>query len=55
MDAAVHQTIMPLSGNGAIRLTTARYYTPAGTSIQAKGIVPDIEVHQANIEQLDLS
>lgn len=47
------QTIMPLSGNGAIRLTTARYYTPAGTSIQAKGIVPDIEVHQANIEQLD--
>ena len=47
------QTIMPLSGNGAIRLTTARYYTPAGTSIQAKGIVPDIEVHQANVETLD--
>jgi carboxyl-terminal processing protease len=47
------QTIMPLSGNGAIRLTTARYYTPAGTSIQAKGIVPDIEVHQANVEVLD--
>jgi carboxyl-terminal processing protease len=47
------QTIMPLSGNGAIRLTTARYYTPAGTSIQAKGIVPDIEVHQANVQQLD--
>ena len=44
------QTIMPLSGNGAIRLTTARYYTPAGTSIQAKGIAPDIEVHQANVE-----
>ena len=44
------QTIMPLSGNGAIRLTTARYYTPAGTSIQAKGITPDIEVHQANVE-----
>ena len=39
------QTIMPLSG-GAIRLTTARYYTPAGTSIQAKGITPDIEVHR---------
>ena len=38
------QTIMPLPGHGAIRLTTARYYTPAGTSIQAKGIVPDIEV-----------
>ena len=47
------QTIMPLPGNGAIRLTTARYYTPAGTSIQAKGITPDIEVHQANVEQLD--
>ena len=47
------QTIMPLSGNGAIRLTTARYYTPAGTSIQARGIVPDIEVHQANVETLD--
>ncbi|MFO1071980.1 MAG: S41 family peptidase [Geminicoccaceae bacterium] len=47
------QTIMPLPGNGAIRLTTARYYTPAGTSIQAKGISPDIEVHQANVEQID--
>ncbi|MFO1047586.1 MAG: S41 family peptidase [Geminicoccaceae bacterium] len=47
------QTIMPLSGEGAIRLTTARYYTPAGTSIQAKGITPDIEVHQANVEQID--
>lgn len=47
------QTIMPLSANGAIRLTTARYYTPAGTSIQAKGITPDIEVHQANVQLLD--
>ncbi len=47
------QTIMPISGQGAIRLTTARYYTPAGTSIQAKGIDPDIEVHQANVELLD--
>jgi carboxyl-terminal processing protease len=47
------QTIMPISGQGAIRLTTARYYTPAGTSIQAKGITPDIEVHQANVELLD--
>jgi carboxyl-terminal processing protease len=46
------QTIMPLSGQGAIRLTTARYYTPAGVSIQAKGIVPDIEVKQARIEAL---
>jgi carboxyl-terminal processing protease len=41
------QTIIPLgAGNGALRLTTARYYTPAGRSIQAKGIVPDIEVMQ---------
>ena len=47
------QTIMPLPGEGAIRLTTARYYTPAGTSIRAKGITPDIEVHQANVEQID--
>ena len=47
------QTIMPISGGGAIRLTTARYYTPSGTSIQAKGITPDIEVHQANVEFQD--
>jgi carboxyl-terminal processing protease len=41
------QTIIPLgSGNGALRLTTARYFTPAGRSIQAKGISPDIEVQQ---------
>jgi len=41
------QTIIPLgSGNGALRLTTARYYTPSGKSIQAKGIIPDIEVLQ---------
>src|SRR3954466_6944617 len=35
------QTIIPLGGNGAVRLTTARYYTPSGRSIQAKGIEPD--------------
>jgi carboxyl-terminal processing protease len=41
------QTIIPLgSGNGALRLTTARYFTPSGKSIQAKGIVPDIEIVQ---------
>ncbi|HZL29725.1 MAG TPA: S41 family peptidase [Pseudolabrys sp.] len=41
------QTIFPLgNGNGALRLTTARYYTPSGRSIQAKGITPDIEVLQ---------
>jgi carboxyl-terminal processing protease len=36
------QTILPLGNNTAIKLTTARYYTPSGRSIQAKGIVPDI-------------
>jgi carboxyl-terminal processing protease len=42
------QTIIPLgAGNGALRLTTARYFTPSGRSIQAKGIVPDIEVMQS--------
>jgi carboxyl-terminal processing protease len=41
------QSIIPLAGgNGALRLTTARYYTPSGRSIQAKGIMPDIEVLQ---------
>ncbi|SOH95195.1 carboxyl-terminal processing protease [Monaibacterium marinum] len=40
------QTIMPLQGNGAMRLTTARYYTPSGRSIQALGIEPDVIVSQ---------
>ncbi len=41
------QTIIPIGPNGgALRLTTARYYTPSGRSIQAKGIEPDIEVLQ---------
>ncbi len=40
------QTIIPLGENGALRLTTALYYTPAGTSIQGKGITPDIIVEQ---------
>src|SRR5690349_19336139 len=40
------QTIIPLGSNGALRLTTARYYTPSGRSIQAKGIDPDKEVLQ---------
>ncbi|GLH75937.1 peptidase S41 [Bradyrhizobium sp. SSBR45G] len=41
------QTIIPLgAGNGALALTTARYYTPSGRSIQAQGIAPDIEVKQ---------
>ena len=38
------QTVMPLPGNGAMRLTTARYYTPSGRSIQGLGITPDVEV-----------
>ena len=40
------QTIIPLAENGALRLTTALYYTPAGKSIQGKGITPDIKVEQ---------
>lgn len=40
------QTIMPLQGDGAMRLTTARYYTPSGRSIQALGVSPDILVEQ---------
>ncbi len=40
------QTVMPLAGSGAMRLTTARYYTPSGRSIQALGISPDIMVQQ---------
>ncbi len=47
------QTIIPLPGHGAIRLTTARYYTPSGRSIQGSGIVPDIEVRQAKIEVIE--
>ncbi|MGB0748565.1 MAG: S41 family peptidase [Magnetospiraceae bacterium] len=46
------QTILPLGSNGAMRLTTARYYTPSGRSIQAVGIEPDIKVEQAKIEKI---
>ena len=49
------QTIIPLGGQGAMRLTTARYYTPSGRSIQALGIEPDIEVQPARLEELDVS
>jgi len=48
------QTIIPVPGNGAMRLTTARYFTPSGRSIQAKGIEPDIKVEPAKIELLAL-
>jgi carboxyl-terminal processing protease len=47
------QTVSPISGYGAIRLTTARYYTPSGRSIQAEGIVPDIVVEQAKLEAIE--
>jgi carboxyl-terminal processing protease len=46
------QTIIPLGGNGAVRLTTARYYTPSGRSIQAKGIDPNTEVLQEVPDEL---
>ncbi len=45
------QTVIPLGKYGAMRLTTARYYTPSGRSIQATGIVPDVEVHPAKVEE----
>ena len=44
------QTVMPLRGNGAMRLTTARYYTPSGRSIQALGVSPDIVVAQPPVD-----
>lgn len=43
------QTVLPLHDNRALKLTTARYYTPSGRSIQAQGIVPDIEVEAAQL------
>ena len=47
------QTIIPVSSRGAIRLTTARYFTPSGKSIQAKGIDPDIFVPQSKLEVIE--
>lgn len=50
------QTVIPLGADrGAIRLTTARYYTPAGRSIQATGIEPDIEIAQARLTEEELA
>src|SRR4030095_6827521 len=55
------QTIMPLGNSTAIKLTTARYYTPSGRSIQAKGITPDFIVEepgsntQARLREADLT
>jgi carboxyl-terminal processing protease len=47
------QTIIPLPGHGAVRLTTARYYTPSGKSIQQLGITPDITVQPARLQELE--
>jgi carboxyl-terminal processing protease len=47
------QSIMPLAGNGAMRLTTSLYYTPSGRSIQALGIAPDILVEQRDPIEMD--
>ncbi|NCC03277.1 MAG: S41 family peptidase [Proteobacteria bacterium] len=47
------QTIIPLGNTGAMRLTTARYYTPSGRSIQQSGIEPDIIVQPAKVEKID--
>ncbi|MFT4151729.1 MAG: S41 family peptidase [Paracoccaceae bacterium] len=44
------QTVIPLRGEGAMRLTTARYYTPSGRSIQALGVMPDIVVNQPKVD-----
>ncbi|CAA7617548.1 S41 family peptidase [Magnetospirillum sp. UT-4] len=46
------QTLIPLPGHGSMRLTTARYYTPSGRSIQAVGIEPDIKVLQSKVEPI---
>ena len=48
------QTILPLGNGSALKLTTARYYTPSGTSIQARGIVPDIALDRVRVSQLDV-
>jgi carboxyl-terminal processing protease len=44
------QTVIPLKGDGAMRLTTARYYTPSGRSIQSLGVMPDIVVNQPVVD-----
>ena len=49
------QTVIPLASRGAMRLTTARYYTPSGMSIQATGITPDIVVEEAVIQASDVA
>ena len=48
------QTILPLGNGSALKLTTARYYTPSGTSIQARGIVPDIALDRIRVSPVDV-
>ena len=48
------QTILPLGNGSALKLTTARYYTPSGISIQARGIVPDITLDRVQVSQLEV-
>ena len=48
------QTILPLGNGSALKLTTARYYTPSGRSIQARGIVPDITLDRVRVSQIDM-
>jgi carboxyl-terminal processing protease len=47
------QTILPTSNGAAVKLTTARYYTPSGRSIQAEGIEPDVTLARVKLETLD--
>ncbi|MGB5097085.1 MAG: S41 family peptidase, partial [Porticoccaceae bacterium] len=47
------QTVLPLPDGRAIKLTTARYFTPSGNSIQADGIQPDVEVRRAEVRELE--
>ena len=49
------QTIIPVQKDSAMRLTTAKYFTPSGRSIQATGIVPDIIVKQSKVEEIELN
>jgi carboxyl-terminal processing protease len=47
------QTIIPISDSAAVKLTTARYYTPSGRSIQAEGIKPDIELEEVKVSKVE--
>jgi carboxyl-terminal processing protease len=49
------QSVIPLNNGAAIKLTTARYFTPNGRSIQAEGIVPDVKIEQVKVDLMDKS